>query len=665
MLFTKINIGKLTLKNRIVMPALDLGYCPDGAVSDRLINFYEERARGGAGLIMIGGTAIEASEVWGGFVSIHDDSLIAGHKKLVTTLKEQGAQVGIQLFHAGRYSYAFTKGHDIKAPSAIMSPLSRQMPRELSIPEIHEIIQLFGQAALRAQQAGYDVIEVISSAGYLINQFYSPATNKRTDEYGGSLENRMRFGLEVVKEIRRQVGDDMVLSIRLGGSDFVPTGNTWREMAKFAAELEKASLNLINVTGGWHESRIPQIQAEVPLGTYSYLAAKIKEVVSIPVVASNRINNPVTAEQILTSGKADLVSIGRGFIADPEWAIKAETGKADSIRKCIGCMECINTLFNHTTPDQGVACAINPQAGLEGERTITPASSPFKVLVIGGGPAGLEAARTAALKGHKVTLAEKAGRIGGQWNIAAIPPGKAEFTSLLKYYENILPALGVEIKLNTLADPALITRLNPDKIVVATGAVPNSPPFALNDEANVIGAWEVLNGASLSGPEIVVIGGGSVGCETALHIAELGTLDAETLKFLMLHQVESPATLYDMLTNGSYKVTIVEMGSQLASDMGRGTRWTVLKHLKTMGINLMTSSKVKEVTAEGVRVQQGDEEILLAADTVVLATGSLPDLSLYEELKQMFNEVYLIGDALQPAKAINAIHQAFTVANEL
>lgn len=665
MLFTPINIKNTSLKNRVIMPAINLGYSLDGSVNERLINFYEARAQGGAGLIMIGGVAIEANEVWGGFLSLHDDDLIAGHRELVNTLKKHNTTVGTQLFHAGRYSFAFANNHPIKAPSAIPSPISKQMPKELTIPEIKTIINNFGQAALRAKKAGYEVIEVIASAGYLINQFYSPVTNKRTDEYGGSLANRMKFGLEVIKEIRQQVGAEMVLSIRLGGQDFVAAGNTWREMAQFAVELEKVSLDMINVTGGWHEANIPQIQAEVPRGTYSYLAAKIKAAVNIPIVASNRINNPVTAESILNSKQADLVSVCRGFLADPDWAIKAEMGKANSIRKCIGCSVCLDMLFDSKTDTYGVGCAINPQAGREGERQITKTSQPLNILIIGAGPAGLEAARVAALKGHQVSIVEKSPTIGGQWNIASIPPGKAEFASLLDYYENIIKDLDIRLHLNTSADVELITKLNPDQILLATGAKTKKAPFPIAPEANVVEAWDILNGETPMGEEVLVIGGGSVGVETALYIAELGTLSAESLKFLMLHEAEDYETLYKLISQGSFKVTLVEMDKHLATDMGRAMRWTVMKHLKTLAINTQTETIVKEISARGVRVEQQGEERIIPADTVVLSVGSLAENTLYEELKQKFNNVELIGDALKPAKVMDAIHQAFILANKL
>jgi len=479
MLFEPLQIRNLTLPNRIVMSAMDLAYCPDGQVNSRLINFYEQRAKGGAGLIMIGGTAIVPQGVYGGFVSIHDDSYIEGHRQLVQRVKQQGACIGVQLFHAGAYSLGFKEGHEVVAPSPVPSGLTRQIPRELTIEEIQQLIKAYGQAAVRAQKAGYDVIEIISSAGYLINQFLSPLTNHRRDQYGGSLENRMRFGLEVAAEIRRQVGPDIVLSVRLSGNDFVTGSHTWREAALFARELELASMDLINITGGWHQSRVPQIQAEVPRGNYVYLARKIKEQVSIPVAIGNRINNPALAEAILQRGQADLVSVARGFLADDQWAAKAKSGQADKIRKCIACMTCLDGVFLQKSDLPGVTCAINAQAGFEETRQVKVPRQKYRVLVIGAGPAGLEAARVAALQGHQVVLWEKADRIGGQWHLASIPPGKEEFFSLIDYYQEVLPALGVQVKTGINADAEAVAAENPQVILVATGAQPAVPPLPM------------------------------------------------------------------------------------------------------------------------------------------------------------------------------------------
>ena len=665
MLFSPIIIGNLALKNRIIMPAIDLGFCPDGMVNKRMIQFYRERAQGGAGLIMVGGAAIDTSGIYGGFTAISDDTMVEGHQELASAIKKAGAIPGIQLFHSGRYSFAYVNGGQVVAPSPVPSRLTGHVPRELTISEIKDLVIAFGEAAVRAQKAGYQVIEVISSAGYLINQFLSPLTNRREDEYGGSFENRMRFGLEVVRTIRSRAGSEAVLSVRLGGSDFMPGSNTWREMSVFAAELEKASVNMLNVTGGWHEAGIPLIQAEVPRGGYAYLAGKIKEKVSIPVAATNRINDPRTAEKILNNGQADLISVARGFLADEHWAVKASK-RPETIRRCIGCMTCLEQILNHEmTNVSGVLCAINPRCGFETGRVIKPALESKKVLIIGAGPAGLEAARVTALQGHRVMIWEKSDRIGGQWNIAHIPPGKEEFASLTAYYKNVLPLLGVEIAFNKEADLTAVKAEEADHIIVASGARPAELKLPANEDAYVINAWDVLSEKPLIGKKIVVVGGGSVGCETAAHIAEIGTIDASTVRFMMLNQSEDPETIRELMTRGTYNVSIIEAMPRLATDMVKGMRWTVIKHLKTMGVGIHMNTSVKEITADGIRVIKEGREELIKADTVVIAIGSKSEQALYEELKKNLDNVILLGDAVQPGKVMDAIHSAFTIVNDL
>jgi 2,4-dienoyl-CoA reductase (NADPH2) len=659
MLFEPVNIGNLTLANRIVMSAMNLGWAKDGEINQRIVDFYVERARGEAGLIVVGGATVESPITHGGFISIHDDSLLAGHTTLTTAVRAAGACIGLQLFHAGRYSFGFLDGRDVVAPSPIPSKLTKNTPRELSIPDIKQIVCNFADASLRAQKAGYQLVEFIMSAGYLASQFLSPLTNQRSDEYGGSIENRMRFPLEVIAAIRQMVGPNFPISVRLGGSDFMEGGNGWQEISIVAKELEKASVNILNVTGGWHEASIPQIQSVVPGGTYAYLAAKIKEQVRIPVVASNRINDPALAENILQNGQADLITVARGFLADPEWAGKARQEKP--IRKCIACMTCLDSLFM----GQGLQCAVNPQCGKE-DQQITKSPQTRNFLIVGSGPAGLEAARIAALKGHQVTIWEKADRIGGQWNIALVPPGKLEFKSLLEFYEQELASLGVKIVLNITAHPDSVKAGNYDVVLIATGAVPRNLPFCAQTGAQVINAWDVLNGSPVKGPNIVVVGGGSVGCETALFLAEKGTLDPETLRFMMLHQVEKPDTLYKLLTQGSLRLKLVEMGDSLATDMGRSQRWATLRHMQILGVEALTGVKVSSIAHNHVKVVTGDdEEHQLKADTVVLAIGSTSNDRLHYELKNQMNEVYLLGDATGPAKLINATQQAFELVNGL
>lgn len=665
MLFEPLQVGKLTLPNRIVLSALDLAYCPDGQVNERLIRFYEERARGGAGLVMIGGTAIDAAGVYGGFVSIHSDDFINGHRQLARRVKQQGARVGIQLFHSGAYSLAYMTGQDVVAPSPVVSGLTGHMPRELSHGDIQELVARYARAARRAREAGYDIIEVISSAGYLINQFLSPLTNRRSDGYGGSPENRMRFGLEVMAAIRKEAGDDAVLSVRLGGNDFVPGSNTWKEMGLFARALQDASVNLANVTGGWHQSRIPQIQAEVPRGTYTYLARKIKEQVQIPVAAGNRINNPQLAETVLRSGQADLVSVARGFLADPEWGIKARTHRSAQIRKCIACMTCLDSVFIKQGDLAGVVCAVNPQAGFEATRPIHPARKAEKVLVVGGGPAGLEAARTAALKGHQVVLGEKSAHIGGQWRLASVPPGKEEFASLLDYYQEVLPLLGVDIRTGFEANVEAVKAANPDTILVATGARPAAPFIPTQEGSKVMTAWEVLEGKPVPGDRIVVVGGGATGCETAIYLAEQGTLKAESLRFLMLHRAEEYEVLHDLLTRGTYQVALVEREKGLARDLVRGARWATLKHLRALGVDCREETRVTAIRPGEVEAECQGRRCLLPADTVVFALGVTADNLLYQQLRDHFDRVFLLGDAAGPAQLIDAIHGAFQLTNQV
>ena len=659
MLFEPIKINRVTLKNRIVIPAITMGFSADGQVTDRLIQLYQQRAQGGAGLIMIGGVAVQASGVYGGFLSIHNDDYIAGHEELTRHIHDAGSRAGIQLFHSGGYSSGFLTGQEVIAPSAVPSGLTGHTPREMTVEDIEQCIADFGEAAIRGKKAGYDLVEVINSAGYLINQFLSPQTNKRTDQYGGSFANRMRFGLEVIRNIRFRLGPDFAIAVRLGGSDFVTGGNTWKEMGLYARELEQSGVDLFNVTGGWHESKIPQIQSDVPRGAYAYLAAKIKAQVQVPVVASNRINDPVIAQEILENSQADLVSVARGFLADAEWGIKAR-GKGN-IRRCIACMACLSRLFQN----QPLLCAINPQCGYEEERVLEKTDYPRKLLIIGAGPAGLEAARVAALRGHKVTVWEKEAFIGGQWNLAAIPPGKGEFASLLDYYQVELARLKVNLCLNHSADIQKTAAENPDAIIVATGAIPVSPDFSYSPDMEIVDAWDVLQGHKLRGPRITIIGGGSTGTETALFLAEKGAIDMETLRFLVLHQVEDLDTIQDLLTRGTYQVNIVEMKKSLAQDMSKAVRWLALKQIRSMGITPYLGFQVRSITGDSVVVVKDGLEEIIPSDTVVMALGSQANDRLYRELKSLVPEVYLIGDAAGPGRVLEAIHQAFEIASRI
>lgn len=655
LLLSPVKIGRMELKNRVVMPAMHLGYCRDGFVNEQLVEFYRVRARGGVGLIMVGGCAIDKYG-HGNMVRIDNDKYIPGLADLVKGVHEEGGKIAAQLFQPGRYSYSFLSGTQPVAPSPIPSKLTRQMPRALAVDEIQGIVDSFGLAAVRAQKAGFDAVEAIGSAGYLISQFLSPVTNQRDDEYGGDFERRMRFGLEVARRIRTAVGPDYPVLFRVGGNDFMLGGNTNREIVMFCKRLEEAGVDAFNVTGGWHETTVPQITMAAPRGVFAYLARGVREAVGVPVIACNRINDPALAEEILANGMADLVGMARAMIADPDLVAKTAAGQAGAIRKCIGCNQgCLDSVFTM----KPVGCLVNARAGRELEQEPEPARQVKQVLVVGGGPGGMEAARVAAERGHRVTLWEKDRRLGGQLNLAAVPPGREEFSTVIEYYRHELDRLGVQVELNKEADENSIKSFGADAVVMATGAAPMQPPILGVDGANVVQAWDVLAGQAATGKRVVIIGGGAVGCETALLLARKGTLDADALHFLALNNAESWETLKELAIRGVKEVTVVEMQKAVGADIGISSRWVILQEMHRFGVKTITRATAREINERGVVLDTQGKEEVLEADTVVLAAGSRSLSGLCERVKEQLPEVYVVGDAVAPRKALDAIYQGY------
>jgi 2,4-dienoyl-CoA reductase-like NADH-dependent reductase (Old Yellow Enzyme family)/thioredoxin reductase len=660
-LFEPISVGPMPLRNRVVMTAINLQYTPGGEVTDRLIGFYAARARGGVGLIVVGGA--EISDQAAGrdlMLSIKDDRYIPGLTRLSDALQREGAKTAIQLYMAGAYSFCGLKGLPILAPSEYFSHFSRRQTTAMTLDDIERVQGDFVQATRRAKEAGFDAVEVLASAGYLLCQFLSPKTNKRDDDYGGSQENRMRFPLETIRRVREEAGPGMAVIVRVAGNDFVPGSHTNAEARIFARAAEEAGADCISVTGGWHESRVPQITMDLPQAGYAYLAAGIKAAVRVPVVACNRINNPLVAERVLKNGVAELVGMARGLIADAEFVNKARGGKLGEIRRCVACNQ---GCFDRTLRQLPAGCTINPRAGRGEATSFGLSQEPKRILVAGAGPAGCEFALRAAQRGHKVVLCDKAKHIGGQVRWAAEATLKPEFQHLLNYYRVVLPKHGVNLRLGLKITPAQVAQEKPDMVVVATGAVPFSPPIESVEAWNVVQAWDVLKGNAETGVNVVVVGGGSVGLETAKFLAAKGTISPEQLYFLTLHQAESPEILRDLTLKGAKTVTVIEMAEKMGQDVGRSTRWVLLKELELRGVKLITEAKLKEIAADHIAYTDSNgNDVALEANTVVLAMGSRPENSLARKLEESGVNVRVIGDAKKCGRIADAIEDGLALA---
>lgn len=660
-LFEPININKMTVKNRIYLPAMHLGMAKDFFVTDQLTAFYAERAKGGAGMIVVGYATVD--ELSGNTTNIgaHKDEFIPGLTRLADAIRSNGAKSGVQINHAGRYNFSFfLDGKQPVAPSAVASRMTGETPKALEIDEIKQIVESFAAAALRVKKAGFDAVEVLSGTGYLISEFLSPLTNKREDEYGGPFENRIRFGLEIMSAIRKAVGNDFPVIVRMNGNDFMPGGQGRGELRDYARALsEKAGIDALCINVGWHEARVPQITTTVPRGAFAYLSRGIKEVVDVPVIASHRINDPQVARELIADNMCDMVAMGRSLIADPYLPEKAKAGREDEILHCVACAQgCFDNLFKL----KHVECLCNPRAGHENDKLVLQADSPKKVMVIGGGAAGMNAAITAADRGHKVALYEKSGRLGGQLYIAGAPPGREEFAVLADdLSEQVICREDISIHLNQTVDADLLDAEKPDFVVLATGATPMIPPIPGVELSHVVQAWDVLLNNVYTGPRVVVMGGGAVGVETALFLAEKGTLSGDTLKFLLVNRAEDIETLADMAIKGTKKVTLIEMIDKIGKDFGKTTRWGMLQDVHRYGIETRVATKALEITPEGIRVETGAGAEEISADTVVLAAGARSDSSLEAVLKEKGIAYAVAGDATKIGMAFDAIHQGFEV----
>jgi 2,4-dienoyl-CoA reductase-like NADH-dependent reductase (Old Yellow Enzyme family)/pyruvate/2-oxoglutarate dehydrogenase complex dihydrolipoamide dehydrogenase (E3) component len=632
-LFKPIVINGMELKNRIALAPMGSLLAYDGGTpSQRLIDHYMARVEGGCGLIMLEDTTVHHSlalcfgEI--GVGAIYDDSLIPGWKKLMDQIHKAGAKASIQLWHPGRQAPALGPERPPWAPSMLPCPCPncQDLPHVMSIADIDEIIDCFAQAARRVKEAGVDAIELCGTHGYLIAQFMSAYSNRRTDKYGGDLRSRMRFALEIIEACRSKVGPDFPIIFRFSADERVPGGRTIEESVAIAPWLVRSGVDCLSVSTGVYANVETYTAApmSVPKGFLMHDTEEIKRAVNVPVIAVGRLNDPLIAEQFVAQGKADIVAIGRQMLADPEWANKVKSGDIEDIRWCTSCShECLHALMTKFS----FKCQVNPELGRDREMAIKSAATRKRVAVVGGGPAGMEAARVAKLRGHDVTLFEREAELGGQYRLAAIPPTKQELLPYIKYQMRQLDKAGVKIKLSTVATTAEIEKLKPDAVIIATGSTPLVPQIPGVDGKNVFDARDVLKFKAVTGKKVLVAGGGMVGCETA-----------------------------DLLASYGRKVTIVEMLPEIASDMVPGPRYHLLKRLDEQKVNIVTSCSIERFTADGAVVKHdGAQETIRGIDTIVLALGAVADNSLAKQIEGKIKELYVIGDAEKPGDATEAI----------
>lgn len=635
-LFSPIRIGSLELKNRFVVPPMATTLAnEDCTVSSALIDYWVARAKGGWGLLIVEFSSVDPlGKVGPCHPGIWDDSFVPGLKELTSAVHAHGAKMAIQISHTGRQTFADIIGIPGAQPvsaSPIPCPVDRAMPRELTRPEVYALVDKYAAAAGRARDAGFDAVEIHGAHGYLIAQFMSAYSNKRTDEFGGSLRNRLRFPVEIVKAARRAVGGSFPLLFRMSGEERIPGGRAVDESRVVAREMVKAGVDCIDVSVGVSGSAqfiIPG--AVMPPGFLLPVAGEIKKAVTVPVIAVGRITDPLLAEDALEMEKADLIAWGRSSLADPELPNKVAQGRLDDIAPCIACLQgCFRSFPFPGKPlsKLGTTCLVNPFCGREGELQITPAAAPKKVVVVGGGPGGLEAAWIAAARGHQVTLYEKEDNLGGQFRIAAIPPFKQEIAKAVFYAVHQCERYGVTMRTGVEATAGGIAAEKPDAVIVATGGTPLIPSLPGTDGPCVVTAWDVLAGKVQPGPKVLVAGGGMVGCEVADYLGE------------HLHQV-----------------TVLEMLSQIAHDVPPQIRYFLLQRLAGYGVRIETQARITEFLPDGALVENECGSMRLSGfDTIVLALGVKPVNSLGAQLEGKVPVVYMIGDAVTPRQAIDAI----------
>nr|WP_289099488.1 NADPH-dependent 2,4-dienoyl-CoA reductase [uncultured Halomonas sp.] len=664
-LFRPLTVGHLTLPNRVLMGSMhtNLEEAPNGF--ERLAAFYAERARAGVSLIVTGGIAPNAEgAVFQGANALTEESQVAEHRHVVDAVHAAGGHLCMQILHAGRYAYS----PELVAPSALQAPINPFTPRALSSDEVEQQIADYVRCATLAQQAGYDGVEVMGSEGYLINQFICRRTNQRDDDWGGDFERRMRFPVEIVKRIRQAVGERFLLIFRLSMIDLVEEGSSWEEVVQLGQAIEAAGANVINTGIGWHEARVPTIVTSVPRAAFTEVTRRIRAALSIPLITTNRINMPEVAERVLAEGHADMVSMARPFLADPEWVRKAEAGLAKEINTCIACNQ---ACLDHTFMGKLTSCLVNPRACHETEITLAPAQTPKRVAVVGGGPAGLATAVAAASRGHAVVLFERRSELGGQFNYARKIPGKEEFNETLRYFRVMLEKHAVGVRLNTEATVGALADF--DEIVIATGVVPRELALPGADHPSVLSYADAIEQPERVGKRVAVIGAGGIGFDVSELLSHEGHPTMEVAAWCDEWGVDLAVG-----ERGGLKapqpprsprsiVMLQRKSSKPGKNLGKTTGWVHRASLKQRGVETLAGCEYVRIDDAGLHIRREGQEQVVEVDTIVVCAGQESVRDLISPLAQAGSRVHVIGGADEAAEldAKRAIDQGTRLAASL
>jgi 2,4-dienoyl-CoA reductase (NADPH2) len=662
-LLAPLDLGFVTLKNRVLMGSMHTGLeeAPDGF--GRMAAFYAARARGGVGLIVTGGIAPNrAGAAFPGAATLTTPEHAEKHRTVTEAVHREGGRIALQILHTGRYSFS----PEAVAPSPLKAPISPVTPRELNAVDIEQTISDFVRCAQLAQSAGYDGVEIMGSEGYLINQFIAPRTNRRDDQWGGSFENRIRFAVDIVRRTRAAAGREFIIIFRLSLLDLVEEGSEWKEIVALAKVIEAAGATLINTGIGWHEARIPTIATMVPRAAFTWTTARLRGAVTIPLIATNRINTPNTAEMVLALGDADMVSMARPFLADPEFVRKSGEGRADEINTCIGCNQaCLDHIFD----GKACSCLVNPFACRESELTLQPAGAKKRIAVVGAGPAGMACAVTAARRGHAVTLFEAADDIGGQFNLAKRIPGKEEFTETLRYFRRQIALSGIDLRLRHRAGADDLRGY--DHVVLATGVVPRTPALPGIGDAKVASYVDVVSGRRQAGRRVAIVGAGGIGFDVAelLTHGHDGSIGAFQDEWGIDPGYAHRGGLKPAIEHASQRQVFLlqRKPTKVGDGLAKTTGWIRRTLLKKRGVAMLSGVEYRRIDAAGLHIRVDGNDQLLEVDTIVICAGQEPQRELLAALAAASQPATLIGGADVAAEldAKRAIRQGTEVAMAL